>query len=168
MDIGWCKKEMGRRIYKHKPKGLANLFHGKITKTGNDVTYSEKKNRRLFKVNSFRKKHWSDVLNCNFTVHTSTKAWKTIRKYGGFDNYILLSKPGNMQSLFGEYLRQIMYRTMMDPNFKVHSLYHHGVKKEKINPDDHYFDKFWEKKKGLKDGYWHPPDVRHKDLTKYL
>jgi len=40
-------------------------------------------------------------------------------KMGGFDNYILLTKPKNLDSLYGEYLRRLMMHTLTDPTFKV-------------------------------------------------
>ena len=36
------------------------------------------------------------------------KAYRTILKYGNFDNYILMLDPITMDSMFGMYLRKIM------------------------------------------------------------
>jgi large subunit ribosomal protein L28 len=44
---------------------------------------------------------------------------RTIRKYGGFDNYILLAPEKRMQSIYGEYLRELMLRRLADPSFQV-------------------------------------------------
>ena len=49
------------------------------------------------------------MLERKLKLEVSSKAFKTIRKYGGIDNYILLTKPKNMDSIYGEYLRKIMY-----------------------------------------------------------
>lgn len=49
----------------------------------------------------------------------STKAMRCIDKYGGFDNYVLLTKPKNLDSVYGEYLRRLMMFRLQDPKFKV-------------------------------------------------
>jgi len=40
-------------------------------------------------------------------------------KYGGFDNYILLTKPENLDSMYGEYLRKLMLTKLNDDKFVV-------------------------------------------------
>ena len=40
---------------------------------------------------------------------------KKIRVHGSFDNYILLTKPEKMVSMFGEYLRELMIRKINNP-----------------------------------------------------
>ena len=40
-----------------------------------------------------------------------------MRKYGGFDNYILLTKPKNLDSIYGEYLRTLMMKKIENPDF---------------------------------------------------
>jgi hypothetical protein len=42
-----------------------------------------------------------------------------MRKYGGFDNYILLTKPQKMDSLYGEYLRKLMLTKLNNPEFEI-------------------------------------------------
>lgn len=44
---------------------------------------------------------------------------RCIRKYGSFDNYVLLTKPKNMDSIYGEYLRNLMYTKLNNDDFKV-------------------------------------------------
>jgi len=39
--------------------------------------------------------------------------------YGSFDNYILLARPSKMVSMFGEYLRELMYRKINNPDLDV-------------------------------------------------
>jgi len=38
---------------------------------------------------------------------------------GGFDNYIMLTKPQNLDSMYGEYLRKIMLKKLNNPDWKV-------------------------------------------------
>ena len=51
---------------------------------------------------------YSEILKTSLNIEVSTKAIKCIRKYGGFDNYILLTEPEKLDSLYGEYLRILM------------------------------------------------------------
>lgn len=44
---------------------------------------------------------------------------KNMRKLGGFDNYILLSKSKEMYSPYGEYLRSLMLHKINNPSWKV-------------------------------------------------
>ena len=48
-------------------------------------------------------------------LNVSTTAMRYIRRYGTFDNYILISKPEHMQSVFGEYLRKLMIEKINNP-----------------------------------------------------
>ena len=47
-------------------------------------------------------------------------------------------------------------------------MFHKGEPKEKVDVHDFRWKRMWSTRKGLKDGYWHPPELRHKDLTKWL
>lgn len=38
---------------------------------------------------------------------------------GSFDNYILCTKPYNLDSKYGEYLRELMLRKINDKNFRI-------------------------------------------------
>ena len=50
-------------------------------------------------------------------TRASTKALRCIRKCGSFDNYILLTKPKDLDSVYGEYLRKLMLTKINDPFF---------------------------------------------------
>lgn len=80
----------------------------------------------------------------------STTALKNIRKYGGFDNYILLCKSELMYSPYGEYLRKLMITKMNDPSWNVPYI----VKSKKIKKE---FTKRELRFKG-KEPFWYPPD----------
>lgn len=49
----------------------------------------------------------------------TTKAMKCIVKEGSFDNYVLNTKKEDMNSKYGEYLRDLMKKKIKDPEFKV-------------------------------------------------
>ncbi|KAI0251505.1 mitochondrial 50S ribosomal protein L28-like protein [Lactifluus subvellereus] len=68
------------------------LFHGKIKQYGNNVPFSKKKTRRTWLPNIQTKRLFSDVLSEKVRVKLSTRALKTIRKYGGIDQYVLNTK----------------------------------------------------------------------------
>lgn len=61
----------------------------------------------------------SDILGRTIRMPVTNKAFKNIRKLGGLDNYILLSKSKNMYSVYGEYLRKLMIHKMNDPEWQV-------------------------------------------------
>jgi hypothetical protein len=58
-------------------------------------------------------------LGQNIFVTVSRKAFRTIEKMGSFDNYILCTKPYNLDSKYGEYLRELMLRKINDKNFRI-------------------------------------------------
>ncbi|KAN0114327.1 54S ribosomal protein L24, mitochondrial [Russula decolorans] len=68
------------------------LFHGKTKQYGNNVPFSKKKTRRSWLPNIQSKRLYSDALSETVRVKLSTRALKTIRKYGGIDQYVLNTK----------------------------------------------------------------------------
>ena len=55
----------------------------------------------------------------NLRVWVSMKARRTIMKKGSFDNYILRTKPEQLDSKFGLLIRGLIKRKMKDPQFKI-------------------------------------------------
>lgn len=47
------------------------------------------------------------------------KALRCIRKVGSFDQYILLTKPKDLDSKLGEYLRTLMLKKINDPEYRI-------------------------------------------------
>ena len=75
---------------------------------------------KIFKrVHKVKKIFFSKVLKQDVRVTMSMKAYKTIIKMGSFDNYILCTKPKDLDSKFGEYLRTIMLRKINDDDYKI-------------------------------------------------
>ena len=87
-----------------------------MKKSTNIFTCRHKVFRR---VNKFRKYFYSDVLQRKIHATVSAKAFKCINKMGSIDNYILCTKPKDLDSKFGEYLRELMLRKVNDPDFRV-------------------------------------------------
>jgi len=111
----YVKNMCKTRLPGYSMKSLRNLYHGVKLRSGHQLCYSDKKHKRWFKPNTHPRRYHSKILGKTFHIHVTTKALKTIRKYGGFDNYILLCKPDKMESFFGEYLRRIMYAKLNNP-----------------------------------------------------
>jgi large subunit ribosomal protein L28 len=61
----------------------------------------------------------SDILNMSFKLEITTKARKCIMKAGSLDNYLLTTNPRDIDSKFGMYLRSLLKRKKVDPNFAV-------------------------------------------------
>lgn len=62
---------------------------------------------------------YSDILGKKIRVVMSYKAYRCIQKHGSFDNYILCTKPKDLDSKFGEYLRELMLRKINDPEYRL-------------------------------------------------
>ncbi|KAH7928368.1 hypothetical protein BV22DRAFT_1004987 [Leucogyrophana mollusca] len=69
------------------------LFHGKLKQYGNNVPFSKHKTRRTWLPNVQSKRLVSDALGKEVKVKLTTRALKTINKYGSIDQYLLRTKP---------------------------------------------------------------------------
>jgi len=65
------------------------------------------------------KTYFSKILNQNLRLTLSMKAYRCILKMESIDNYILCTKPKDLDSKFGEYLRTIMLRKINDPSYRL-------------------------------------------------
>jgi len=68
------------------------LFHGKMRQSGNNVPFSKHKTKRTWLPNVQQKRLHSDMLGENVKLKLTTRALKTIKKYGGLDSYLLNTK----------------------------------------------------------------------------
>jgi hypothetical protein len=60
------------------------------------------------------------MLNQYFYLKVSTKALKTIKKFGGLDNYLLKFNPKILEtSQFGKYLKNVLIKKKKDPLYRV-------------------------------------------------
>ncbi|KZT64996.1 mitochondrial 50S ribosomal protein L28-like protein [Daedalea quercina L-15889] len=83
-------KEIVSAPFKRSQLGL---FHGKMKQYGNNVPHSMHKTRRTWLPNLQNKRFFSDALQQHVKVTVSTRALKTINKYGGIDKYVLNTRP---------------------------------------------------------------------------
>ena len=70
---------------------------------------------QTMKPNVMRKYFYSDVLDTTLRVWISMKARKCIMKQGSFDNYILNTRPKQIDSRFGIYIRDLMKQKLRNP-----------------------------------------------------
>jgi len=63
---------------------------------GHNVSHSNIKTNRNFKVNIQDKSFKSDILNTNFPVRISTRGLRTIYKHGSLDAFLLSAKANNL------------------------------------------------------------------------
>lgn len=151
-----------RKIIRTKLPGTSmkshrGLYHGLQVRSGHRVSPSKNKIKRRFNPNVQKKMFFSNILKKTIKLNITHKALKCIEKYGGFDNYILLTKPQNMCSLFGEFLRKLMIEKLNNSDLNLTHCKIFGTTpdtRSKLN-----------KKTPSKNSVWFPKEVRHKDQT---
>ena len=131
------------------------LWHGKDIRFGSSYTFSHKATKRTFKPNVHKKKYWSNILKRHLEISVSTKAMKTIKKKGSFDNYILQTDPRDMRSQLGMLLKEYMQNKQADPDWEVPYIPH--TRRARV-PKRVKDQKAYE-------AVWIPPEIRHTDLT---
>lgn len=62
---------------------------------------------------------YSEILNQSFKLEISMKARRCIMKAGSLDKYLLKTKPADIDSRFGMYLRELIKKKQADANFVV-------------------------------------------------
>ena len=73
----------------------------------------------MFKPNAIRKTFYSDVLGRKLRLWTTPYTLRIILKRGGFDKYILFTKPKHLDSKMGVHLQYLMKKKLRDPSFNV-------------------------------------------------
>lgn len=93
------------QIFKRSQRGL---YHGALIQSGNNVPNSRQKTRRTWLPNVHTKNNlWSEVLQKHIKARISTKAMRTIEKFGGLDAYLANTKDV-LLGAFGVKLRDQM------------------------------------------------------------
>ncbi len=95
------------------------LFHGKGMGRKTQTCFSEKKSIVRQKPNARKQSFFSEILKRQVNLHVSTTALRHIRHRGSLDNYVLLTHPKELDSIYGEYLRRLMLLKLNDPEYKV-------------------------------------------------
>lgn len=68
------------------------IYDGKDIRTGNNVSFSNRKTKRKFKPNVFKKRVYSETLDEMIQFHVTASTLRSIDKVGGLDNYLLTTK----------------------------------------------------------------------------
>jgi ribosomal protein L28 len=77
---------------------------------------------RKFKVSANVKELHSDILDRDLFINCSNTAYRTIKKYGSLDNYILHAKETLIDSAFGRYLKAILKYKLKNPDWQPRKL----------------------------------------------
>lgn len=86
------------------------LYHGKTHGQRYQRCFSMKYSLVTMKPNVMRKTYSSKILQQTFKIFVSMKARRCIIKKGSLDNYLLQTKPAEIDSKFGLYLRDLMIK----------------------------------------------------------
>lgn len=158
-DVNHINWLLERFIPKKTQRSQRGLFQGKQPKSGRQYCFSDKRYLRRWFPNVQKKEFFSEILEKNIRINVTTAALRTMRKYGGFDNYILLSKPQSMDSTYGEYLRKLMLTKLNDPTFFIPRIAKaQPVDKGPLGPKERRVSQ----KGGI---FWYPRELRNTDLS---
>jgi len=138
-------------------KSQRGLYHGGVIRSGHRMTKFRKKVKRTYRPYAQKKTYYSKILDKRIKLWVTTKTMKCIDKYASFDNYILLTKPENMVSIFGEFLRKLMLEKLNNPELNLSKCEIFGTTKDvrsKLNKSVYDQDKVW-----------FPKEIRHEDHT---
>ena len=83
------------------------VLTGTKIQTGNNVSNSNHKVRRIFAPNLQKVSLRSDLLNKTFQVKITTRTIRTISKYGSLDAYLLNTKANNMTDFSAKLKKQL-------------------------------------------------------------
>jgi hypothetical protein len=83
------------------------------------LLYQFVRTKRFKRVHKVVKSFYSKVLEKKLRLTLSMKAYRCVLKMGSIDNYIMCTKPKDLDSKFGEYLRTIMLRKVNDPEYRL-------------------------------------------------
>lgn len=61
----------------------------------------------------------SEILNMDFKIYISMKARRCIMKAGSFDKYLLNTKPRDIDSKFGLYIRDMIIKKQKNPEIEL-------------------------------------------------
>ena len=161
-DDNLYNKKYIRKLIRSKHNGTTykaqrGLYHNQKVTTKKEKCFSDKKKTRRVDMNVFKKKYRSEILDKEIKLNVTSKVFRTIDKMGGFDNYILLTKPEKMDSLFGEFLRMIMLKKINDPGLDIKNMEVFGTTPDVFKSS---------RKRDVFSVPYYTPEYRHKDKTK--
>lgn len=113
----WWKKKAFKPL-----KANNNLYQNATIGTGYTESEFKNKSKRRWKPNVQKKNLFSEILQATFRVYVSMRAWRTIRKYGSLDNYLLSCPNKVVGEGFATELKnrvETCVRTGIDPYKKI-------------------------------------------------
>lgn len=160
-DDNLFNKKYMRQLIRTKHNGTTykaqrGLFHGQKISSKIKSCFSDKKTTIRINPNIFKKTYFSEILQKKIKLNVTSKTFRTIDKYGGFDNYILLTKPEKMDSLFGEFLRKITLRKINDDNLDTKNIEFFGTTPDVFKSN---------RKSRCYSVPYYTPEYKHKDKT---
>merc|ERR1712071_253506 len=92
----WIPPPLSQNLYTQvrfrSNRSRRGLYDGKDIRTGNNVSFSNRKTKRKFKPNVFKKRVYSETLDEMIRFHLTASTLRSIDKAGGLDNYLLKTK----------------------------------------------------------------------------
>jgi large subunit ribosomal protein L28 len=88
------------------------IFAGKVTRTGNNISFSYQHTRRTFAPNVQAKTYYSTVLEKRISLPVTTYAMRSIAKAGGLDAFLLYSKHVAESQVASSLKRQVETKLM--------------------------------------------------------
>jgi len=80
----------GHGVNTHRSnRAKEGLYHGRDVRSGHQISFSKKKNKRKWYPNVQKKRLWSETLDHWVKFNITTVAMKAVDHYGGIDNYVL-------------------------------------------------------------------------------
>lgn len=95
------------------------LYHGKTHGRRYQRCFSMKKSIITMKPNVKSRNLESEILGQSFKLDITVKARKCIMKAGSLDNYLLQTKPQDIDSKFGMYLKELIKKKQANPEFAI-------------------------------------------------
>ena len=95
----------------------------KTHKRSYKISFSHRVTGYTKKPNVNKITYFSKILQTNFKLFVSTKAMKTIVRFGSFDNYILNTHHTKLRSQYGLYLKGLMRKKLKNPKMDIGYIY---------------------------------------------
>ncbi|ETV75605.1 hypothetical protein H257_10014 [Aphanomyces astaci] len=90
-SISFLMQQFARAAPPQHVSGRAarGLFAGRDKRFGNNVSFSQRKTRRAWKVNAQHKALYSEALDEKIPLHVTAHTLRCVDKAGGLDNYLM-------------------------------------------------------------------------------
>jgi large subunit ribosomal protein L28 len=99
--IKQLRQHINTKVPGYTLKVMRGLYNGKKFRSSKTKSKSEQNTKIKVSPNVFKKVFHSEILDKSINVNVSSEALRRIRKFGSFDNYILLCPADKMVSMFG-------------------------------------------------------------------